>query len=895
MHSLKWMVGVFVFLISLLPAQNFVFEGHVLDKQTHAPIKNAQVRIADQLKVTDTTGYFKFELTAGSYDVWVVAEGYISVQNNILLNKDTFYSIELERQTMNDNVTETLGIQEMDLENDNNTQNISGLLSASKDVFGQFSSFSWSSLRYKYRGYDVDFHEVYVNGLPMQNYERGYINYAEFAGLNRVLRFKEYAEGALPAAYAMGGIAGMVNYFSTAGQIPKQIHLSLARSNRSYNNRIMLTYATGMQSNGWAVATLFSKRWAEVGHVPGTFLDAYSYFLSFERKLNKQHQLAFTLMGSPYRRGLQAAATDEAFDLAGDVYYNPNWGYQEGKVRNARVRNVHIPFVMLNHTWILNEKNKVYTVLGWNGGRYGTTRLNWYNAPDPRPDYYRYMPSYQTDTLIAQMIADKWRNHVEVRQIDWNQLYQINYLSNLTSGGRANYILEEERKDVHRFSMHSYLHSILSEKIILNAGLDATFLRTHHFKVLDDLLGAEFWVDVDQYAERDFPGNPNILQNDLNHPNAKVKEGDIFGYDYYLHTNVVKTYGLARFYYKKVDLFAALEGGVTQAFRDGMMRNGRYPDNSFGKSAVKYFPLAGLKAGATYKLTGKHYFRLTTTALYLPQVTSNLFISPNISNGWIPVLTNMKVLSGDITYFYRGHVWNGRVGLYQTFLLDQTDLVSFYHDVYQTFVNVVMWGIDKVYQGIELGLEVNILPQFTLQGAANIGNYRFISRPTAHINVENQSKPDTTELVYLKYFYVPNEPQSVYSVGVKYSTSNNWFATLTVNHARDIYMDINPERRMQSALDGLAPSQADIINSITQQGKLNDITYVDFSLGKQWRFKMHQIGMNLMINNLLNKKYKTTGFEQYRFDFTGKNINKFPPKYYYGWGRNYFIQLTFSL
>jgi outer membrane receptor protein involved in Fe transport len=108
-------------------------------------------------------------------------------------------------------------------------------------------------------------------------------------------------------------------------------------------------------------------------------------------------------------------------------------------------------------------------------------------------------------------------------------------------------------------------------------------------------------------------------------------------------------------------------------------------------------------------------------------------------------------------------------------------------------------------------------------------------------------------------------------------------------------MDINPERRMQSALDGLAPSQEDIINSITQQGKLNDITYVDFSLGKQWRFKMHQIGMNLMINNLLNKKYKTSGFEQYRFDFTGKDINKFPPKYYYGWGRNYFVQLTFSL
>ena len=48
-------------------------------------------------------------------------------------------------------------------------------------------------------------------------------------------------------------------------------------------------------------------------------------------------------MGAPTERGAQQASTQEAYDLVGNNYYNPNWGYQDGKMRNARVRNSHEP------------------------------------------------------------------------------------------------------------------------------------------------------------------------------------------------------------------------------------------------------------------------------------------------------------------------------------------------------------------------------------------------------------------------------------------------------------------------------------------------------------------------------------------------------------------------
>ena len=46
-------------------------------------------------------------------------------------------------------------------------------------------------------------------------------------------------------------------------------------------------------------------------------------------------------------------------------------------------------------------------------------------------------------------------------------------------------------------------------------------------------------------------------------------------------------------------------------------------------------------------------------------------------------------------------------------------------------------------------------------------------------------------------------------------------------------------------------------------------------------------------NDIFNKELITGGFEQLRFDYDNKNINKFPPKYFYSMGRNYFVNIAF--
>ena len=96
-------------------------------------------------------------------------------------------------------------------------------------------------------------------------------------------------------------------------------------------------------------------------------------------------------------------------------------------------------------------------------GKNGYSALTWYDGADPRPDYYRYMPSYKllnaTDLEAASMaaasLADQWmRNVGNIRHFDWDEMYQTNMnFRNAEDeaiygpGARSNYIIEERHTD----------------------------------------------------------------------------------------------------------------------------------------------------------------------------------------------------------------------------------------------------------------------------------------------------------------------------------------------------------------------------------------------------------------------------------------------------------------
>jgi len=868
------------------------------DKQT--PVASYPVWLNTTKFMTNEKGELNAEVPYGTYILIISGDEFETFSQKIELSSNEFDAgtVKLIPKTLNTSDVTPIDEQVIstdDLDNDKAEQNISGLLHSTSDPFVNLANFSLSAGNFRMRGYDASCFDIYINGLPMNDVENGRATYSDWGGLNNVTRNKVSINGIDAVNYAFGDMGGATNILMDAGNIRKQNNFSYSFSNRSYTHRLMYTYATGFNEKGWAYALSLSKRYAEKGYVKGTWYDAYSYFGSIEKKWNEKHNTGLTVFGSPYKRAMQAPATQECYDLIGSNYYNPNWGEQDGIVRNAKVRNVHQPMFILNDKYSFNDKVTLTTAIGYQFGRYGTTALNWYNANDPRPDYYRYLPSYQnTDTMDNYSYlytTQYWIFSPDHYQINWNNLYQTNYLAN-QAGEPAHYIVEEQRKDNSQASYNIYLTWNINTVTTFSAGINGIIGKTHYFKTVNDLLGANYWLDVDQFSERDFPQNMTMLENDLNNPGRQVKEGDIFGYNYDINFHNHNVWGLFQQKLEHVDYYLQAQGSYSSFWRKGYMKNGRYPDNSYGKSDVNSFINFDAKAGITYKITGRHFLRLNASMASNAPVAENSFINARTSDRVAANLDNEQIISGEASYIFRGLKGIARITAYQTYFNNLTDIKSYYDDQLQTFVNILLQNMDKVHQGIEVGAEIKLNTDFSLIGGYNFGNYRYTSRADATISYDNGSKADTSETIYQKYFYVPG-PQQAGSMGIKYRNSKYWFASINFNYFDKNYLDFAPERRTEGAISTLGPGDP-LITQITEQEKISGGYTLDISIGKSWKIGTYYLAINANINNLLdNKDLITGGYEQMRFDYTGKNLLKFPPKYFYGYGRTYFLMLTF--
>ncbi len=881
-------------------AQTFTVTGRITDSEKEINLPAVLVRIGTQQTASRADGSFELQgISQGEAVIDFSLNGYEDLMKQINVQSDTDLGIVALKpepvSDLNAGLAE-LSLASLDSDDDSRSQNISGLLSSSNDVFVSAASYTFSSAYFRMRGYDADLNSTYLSNSPINDAETGRTLWALWGGLNDATRNKVSVNGLAPSNFSFGNLGSVTNIITRASQHRAQTKLTYSSTNRTYTNRLMLTHSTGLMDNNWAFTISASKRWGNGGYVEGTYYDAYAWFIGVEKRLNQHHSLAFTALSAPVKRGMQGGSVQEVYDLTDNNFYNPNWGYQDGEVRNARIRTMNQPIMVLNHYWKLNNSTQITSTASYLFGKTSTSALNWYNAADPRPDYYRYLPSYfptpDYESFIGETIAEKWRNDPSVRQINWDRLYQVNYLGN-QMGEQAHYIIEDRHNDQSQINLSSFINHELS-KGRLSGGIEYSSYTGSYYKVLNDLLGGNFWVDIDQFAERDFPGNDTTIQNDLTNPNRIIKEGDRFGYDYKLHQNSGNIWGLAQFSTHKLDYYAGAQLSYTTFWREGFMKNGRAPENSLGNSEKTDFFDYALKAGGTYKLTGRHFFEVNGAYMTRAPYIRNSFLSPRTKDALTPDIKSEKILSGEISYHMRAPLAKVRLTAYYTTFSDQSEITGFYHDDYRTFVNYVMYGINKTHQGIEAGAEVKLLPQLSAVVAGNLGNYRFTNRPFATISFENGSRPDTTALIYQNNFYVSGTPQTAGSFGLKYAGPGYLFVEASVNYYDNIYLDFNPERRTSLAIENLGPGDP-MIGNITRQEKLPNGYTLDLSIGKSFRIHgKYFLQLNLSVNNLLdNKEIITGGYEQNRFDFETKNIGKFPPKYYYAYGRNYFLNIGF--
>lgn len=911
---------LFVLSFTLSFAQsNTGVTGKVVDSKTQKPMQSVIITIENTNFTQLTTADGKFLLSnvpVGNQLLLIKSDGHkdqllqIEIVSGKILDLGTVVS-ELDMTQEQQNVLVT--ITESNLSDEGNgSEGTSSLLQSSRDAFLQAAAYNFGQARFSVRGIDNEYSNVMINGVSMNRVGDGRPQYGDWGGLNDATRNQEFTNGSAPSDYTFGGIAGTQEINTRASIYRPGTRLSFLNTNTNYAFRAMGTIASGMRKDGWAYVVSAGRRWAQDGYFEGTNYSANSFFGSVEKKINDKHSINFTAIYAQNARGKNSPNTDEQTSLAG-LKYNSYWGWQSGDKRNSRVKKSEEPLLMLTHFWKLNSKTSINTTVSYQMGQIGNSRLDYAKVDNPDPTYYRKLPSYYNNlftyinnisTFTPNPVAAEANrvNFLANKQLNWNDIYKVNG-ENIAGGSRI--VLYEDRNDENILTFNSNLSSQLADNIVMNAGVNYLYSETKNFKNMLDLLGGDYYNDISTFGT-----TSNQQQSDLNNPFRTVGVKDHYGYNYNIEATRFSAFTQFKFIYKKVDFYLAQSFSRSSYQRDGLYKNGYYPTNSFGKSDKIEFDNFGFKGGLTYKISGRHF--LDFNGIYMSKAPNAKDVFPNarVNNSSIDGLKNETIKSVDASYIIRAPKFKARFTGYYSETLNSTDINFYYGDGLGAdsgaFVSEVATGFNKKNRGIEAGLEYQLTSTIKVTGVAAYGEYTITNNPNVSLTNDATASVQDFGKANLTGYRQAGIPQQAYSFGLEYRDPKFWWIGANANYLGDNYIDVANIKRTNFYLTS---NDADVVvdqakaDSYLRQEKFDSFFLYNLVGGKSWKVDKYTIGLFANVNNVLDFTYKTGGFEQSR-NATYQNDNEdhtsggplvFGPKYFYGYGRTYMLNvyLTF--
>ena len=971
-------------LVTTAFAQESGLKGRVLSRNGRAAVGNVAVTIAgtDFKAQTNDDGYFVLKgVPAGDYKLSFEAPEFenldivVKVENGV---KD-INAVIIAPKAVSGEVLDDAIFAEFDNDSSaSDTQALPSSLSASKDLYNNIASYRFSEMRFNVRGYDSKYTDVYLNGIRFNDALTGYGPWSLWSGMNDATRNQETTAGLETTDYGIGGFGGTTNINARASQMRKGFRASVSGGNQMYNFRAIVSYASGMMDNGWSYAFSVSTRQGGNGYVDGVYYNSYGYFAAVEKQFNPQHRLSLMVLGTPQQRGAQQASTQEAYDMFGSNFYNPNVGYQNGKLRNTRVRRSHEPIVMLNYFYDINEKTRLTAATSVRFGFNGYSALTWKEGADPRPDYYRYLPSNYTSQILTEnsfanfispnsstlaqqgllsealkalqsgvtglavngiftpssndQIFSYLQGAADARAI-WNGRIDFDYMINSNKNGvaspyaeghRSNYMIEERHTDQIDYNFAANISHDFNNNHHLLAGVKARVNRTEYYDKIKDLLGGDFWVDVDKFAERDMGSNPIAYQNDLDYYNEHghariVREGDKFSYDYFAHVRQAQAWAMYEYRAGGFDMNIGAELGYAGMWREGLLRKGLFINDSKGDSKHLNFLTYKAKATFSYRFSQAHHLALNLGAVQDAPTFNSAFVSPRTRNTVTPGLTPEQAYSAELVYNLNLPYIQARVAGYFTEMTNSSKVISFYDDTQSSFTNFAMSNIDKRYMGVEVAVRVPIWGGLAFQSAFNYGDYRYTSNPNFVQTVDNSNEVKLEDKVNWKGYYVESTPQLALNVGLDFRGPKNWFASINFNFYDKLYLSMNPAYRTDNAVKPFVQVLTSESSSVEQKAwasgqiktmraeeELGHAYTLAASLGKNWYIgRKYTIGFSAEVKNILNNKnIRTGGYEQMRMrkvrgTMPGQSnpsttyYTHFDSKYFYMLGTTCFVNVYF--
>lgn len=800
--------------------------------------------------------------------------------------------------------------------------NIAGIFSASDDIYLNTIGFEFQGVYYRARGLGSDQVTFLLNGVNQNRLYDDVPAWNNWGGVDGIYRTQDVSEPLGVSEKTMGRALGVNSLTTRASKYRMGTRVSYARSNRSYENKASVSHV-GSLPNSWFYVVSASRRWGNQGYREGTFYDANSLMLSVEKYLNTKHSLTASFLYTPNRRGVAGSYTNEVFGLKSNSY-NGNWGYQNGKKRNARVKEVEEPLFLLTHTYESEDKTRWENTVLYQTGSIGYSRLDYNGGSNPDPAYYQKLPSYwlSRNTVDYENVYNYEQQFIRNGQLEWNFLYQAN-AEMAAIDQPAAYVLYSDKRDETRFQFNSNLTKKINENWQLNASVDYRKTTSENYAEVIDLLGGNGYLDVASFT---------LAQSDLNHPDRVVKEGDRFKYNYNINSSNVHGFLQAVWKGKKIEVSKAIGISYSNHERDGKYNYENYADAE-GKSERVNLLAMQAKASVLYKFSGRNLVDFKTAYLQKSPSVKLVFPNARVSNKILDNIETENLWTNSLSFIRRGLNYNVKLTGYYNLQSNATETGFYFAEGFGTqntdnpesedlldenslFVQEVLNNIEKKYKGAEVGASYDLNASIKLTGVIGLGTYTYSNNPNLRLYTEDDDTAQRLGFVNgEKYFgeamvkdkKLAAGPQQAFSFLLAYTDPNYWRIKLSVNHFRNNYVDIAPLRYTSNFTheingDLMENLDTNLVSKFREQEQLKNFTLINLSGGKSWRLGDHgYLSIFWTVQNLLEINYRTGGFASGRAANYSEQLNDynreqplFGSRYFVGNGRTFFTGLYYS-
>ncbi len=813
----------------------------------------------------------------------------------------------------------TIALSEADInDEDGEVLNVSGIFSASEDIYLNTVGFDFQGVFYNIRGLGADQVTFLLNGVHQNRWYNHRPAWSNWGGIDGIYRTQTVTEPLGKSQQVFGNALGVHALSTLASDYRKGTRISYAMSNRSYQHKISVLHV-GTLKNNWQYVVSSSLRRGEEGVRSGTAFKGHSLMVSLEKQIHKQHLISVSLLHAPTQRGLSRAYTNEVLSLK-DENYNANWGYQNGKKRNARVRTIKEPLLLGTHRYKTEKIQWQNTVL-LQKGTIANSRLDFNGGVNPNPTYYQRLPSYwlSRNNVDFENVFRYQQNFVNDGQLNWEQLYQAN--NELKAQNQtAAYALYNDHRDERRIQ----LNSAFTKNIDKNWSVDASIAYRNVFaenyaKVLD-LLGGEGYLDVASFT---------LTQSDVKHPNRIVKEGDRFKYNYEIKSHGVESFLQTTFNNKRIESTVSVGMSYQSHQRTGLYQPENF-ENAAGKSKKANLLAFQSKLNFIYKFSPKHVIHAASAFVQRNPSIKQVFFNARVSNSILKNTKPENFTTHSLSYIYRGrksHVkltgyYHGQSNVTETGFYFTEGLGSESQNAEDgllqdnsAFVQEILSGIKKRHYGIELGANYKLTSQVKLTGIVGLGNYTYANNPNLTLYAEQNVRTQNLGFVngektlgnaYISDKKLATGPQQAFALKFSYSDPNYWRISVSLNHFRNNYVDVAPilyTQNFTQELDGSPIKNIDgnLVRQLRKQEALRPFSMVNVTGGKSWKFHKTYVSIFYAIQNILNKQFRTGGFTSSRAaNYTerlkefNREIPLFGNRYFVGNGRTFFVGLYVS-